>query len=50
MLCFCSIYSLKLAFSMTLEYVHHRFFKGGTKSPQFFNQLFKSVLHEKLND
>jgi hypothetical protein len=26
------------------------FFKGDTKSSQFFNQLFKSVLHEKLND
>jgi hypothetical protein len=25
-------------------------FKGGTKSSQFFNQLFKIVFHEKLND
>jgi hypothetical protein len=25
------------------------FFKVDTKSPQFFNELFKSVLHDKLN-
>jgi hypothetical protein len=46
-----ALYSVKLAFSMTFEHLYHRFvFKGDTKSPQFFNQLFKGVLHEGLND
>jgi hypothetical protein len=50
--CFVSaLYSLKLAFSMTFKHLHHRFFLMVTQNhPNFFNKLFKNVLHEKLND
>jgi hypothetical protein len=50
MFCFCTIFCEACVFYDVWAFASQIFFKGDTKSPHFFNQLFKNVLHEKLND
>ena len=50
MFCFCTTFCEVSVFHDVWAFALLIFFKGETKSPQFFNQLFRSVLHEKLND
>jgi hypothetical protein len=44
----CILWSLRFLWRLSICITD--FLKHDTKSPQFFNQLFRSVLHEKLND
>jgi hypothetical protein len=50
MFCFCIIFCDTCVFYDVWAFASHILLKGDTKSFQFFNQLFKRVLHEKLND
>ena len=50
MFCFCTIFCDTCVFYDVWAFASQILWKGDKKSFQFFNQLLKSVLHEKLND